>query len=521
MKKLLLWLILLLTVLSLIGAAAEESYATGVAKVQFTMRKTPSMEGDKFGNVPMGSNIRILGAADDDEWLLVTYHGIKGYAKRSWIKTSSAIYAAPDATPTPYVSGPTPEPTPVPADWTPTPEPTATPEPVAITYTGALNVNPGIFTNDYSVGEIEFAEQANRHATTSMGLLSGVRTDGLTGEAVGVNTTGEIRYLAKIKKVNNIRTEPNNKSRMIKELKKKSYINILAYGDEWCIAQTLDGRYTGYVQTKFLTHFHSYDPFQWPVPGWNKYNATGYVIMTAEDNIADHKKTYGGCDLNIGDIICVQADSAESNMQVVVRRDFDIITPGTYEFHPFVDWRKAQAGDVIGGYTATFGQKQGNVYRYNRKVNMSRAMKLINLKVVNPGEEFSYLNTINPLTTANGYRLAGITGGVGRGIGGGVCHISSLMYEATLTLPLLITEREPHTEEGTSYIPLEFDATVGAYSDFQFINTLPYPIRIHCFFDKTGGICTMLFECMETKPESLLATWDMAASGVDATTYHR
>ena len=113
--------------------------------------------------------------------------------------------------------------------------------------------------------------------------------------------------------------------------------------------------------------------------------------------------------------------------------------------------------------------------------------------------------------SGKGYEVAGITGGAGSGIGGGICHTSTLMYQAALSLPFQITEREPHTDNGTNYAPLEFDATVGVYSDLRFINTLPYDVKMEAkLYPETGAI-TVMFICMETVDPEILADWDGSA----------
>ena len=115
-----------------------------------------------------------------------------------------------------------------------------------------------------------------------------------------------------------------------------------------------------------------------------------------------------------------------------------------------------------------------------------------------------------------GYQVAGITGGAGSGTGGGICHTSTLMYQAALSLPFLITEREPHTDDGTTYAPLEFDATVGVYSDLRFINTLPYDVKMEALtFPETGAI-TVRFVCMETLDPQVLAHWNGPAAPAEA-----
>lgn len=116
----------------------------------------------------------------------------------------------------------------------------------------------------------------------------------------------------------------------------------------------------------------------------------------------------------------------------------------------------------------------------DRSTNLQIACQKINGKVVLPGETFSYNQTLGPRTVAAGYKNGKVYSGgeVVDGIGGGICQISSTLYNAVLMSNLEIVERKNH-QFVTSYLPAGRDATVvyGAI-DFKFKNTRQYPIRI-------------------------------------------
>jgi len=116
----------------------------------------------------------------------------------------------------------------------------------------------------------------------------------------------------------------------------------------------------------------------------------------------------------------------------------------------------------------------------NRTTNLIIACQKINGKVLMPGETFSYNKALGPRTAAAGYRNGKIYSGgeVVDGIGGGICQISSTLYNSVLLANLEIVERRNH-QFVTSYLPAGRDATVvyGAI-DFKFKNTRNYPIRI-------------------------------------------
>lgn len=116
----------------------------------------------------------------------------------------------------------------------------------------------------------------------------------------------------------------------------------------------------------------------------------------------------------------------------------------------------------------------------NRTTNLVIACQKINGKVVLAGETFSYNKALGPRTAAAGYKNGKVYEGgeVVDGIGGGICQISSTLYNTVLMSNLEIVERRNH-QFVTSYLPAGRDATVvyGAI-DFKFKNTRKYPVKI-------------------------------------------
>ena len=128
---------------------------------------------------------------------------------------------------------------------------------------------------------------------------------------------------------------------------------------------------------------------------------------------------------------------------------------------------------------ATFTTRY-DVSDVDRTTNLELACGKINGKVILPGETFSYNQTLGARTASAGYKNAKIysAGEVVDGIGGGICQISSTLYNAVLMANLEIVERRNH-QFVTSYVPAGRDATVVYGStDFKFKNTRQYPIRL-------------------------------------------
>ena len=134
--------------------------------------------------------------------------------------------------------------------------------------------------------------------------------------------------------------------------------------------------------------------------------------------------------------------------------------------------------------------------RYNaadkdRTTNLVLACKKLNGKVIMPGETLSYNETLGPRTYAAGYRNGKIyeNGQVVDGLGGGICQISSTLYNAALMSDMEIVERRNH-QFVTSYVNEGRDATVVyGLTDFKFKNTRKYPIRIVA--SASGGVATI------------------------------
>ena len=124
----------------------------------------------------------------------------------------------------------------------------------------------------------------------------------------------------------------------------------------------------------------------------------------------------------------------------------------------------------------------------DRTTNLRLAASKINGTVLMPGETFSYNTVVGRRTIAAGYKEAKIyqDGQVIDGLGGGICQISTTLFNAALYANLEIVERRNH-QFVPSYVTAGRDATVVYGSqDFKFKNTRNYPIKITC--SVSGGI---------------------------------
>lgn len=131
--------------------------------------------------------------------------------------------------------------------------------------------------------------------------------------------------------------------------------------------------------------------------------------------------------------------------------------------------------DLLGTFSTRYDESN-----LARTTNVKLAINKINDVLVMPGETFSYNQTLGERTYTAGYKdAAGYSGGkVVQMIGGGICQVSSTLYDAVVYANLEIVERHNHFFQ-TSYVGAGKDATVVYGSlDFKFKNTRNYPIKI-------------------------------------------
>ena len=135
----------------------------------------------------------------------------------------------------------------------------------------------------------------------------------------------------------------------------------------------------------------------------------------------------------------------------------------------------AYVKDLLGSFTTSFSTSSAD-----RSKNVNSGATHINGTVLYPGETFSTYETVSPFTAENGYAMAGsyLNGEVVDSMGGGICQVSTTLYNAVLRAELEVVERSPHSMT-VHYVELSEDAAIaGTYKDFKFKNSTDYPIYI-------------------------------------------
>lgn len=151
--------------------------------------------------------------------------------------------------------------------------------------------------------------------------------------------------------------------------------------------------------------------------------------------------------------------------------------------------------DNLGSFSTYCGSGQGRVT--NIEVGTGR----INGTVLMPGEEFSAGNAMRPFTEETGYVEAGAyeNGEVVKDIAGGICQVSSTLYNAVIHAELEVTSRQPHSMVVNYVKPSRDAAIAGDYKDLKFRNNTEYPIYIEGYVSG-GEVCFNIYG-KETRAE--------------------
>ncbi len=147
----------------------------------------------------------------------------------------------------------------------------------------------------------------------------------------------------------------------------------------------------------------------------------------------------------------------------------DIVEPrGTKE-------ELAQVTDLLGSFTTDFSTSDEG-----RIKNLTNGSSKLNGTLLYPGEELSVYEICHPFTVENGYGVGGAyqNGVVIDSVGGGICQVSSTLYNAVIRAELEVTMRYSHSMTVSYVEPSDDAAIAGTYKDFRFVNNQDYPIYV-------------------------------------------
>ena len=160
--------------------------------------------------------------------------------------------------------------------------------------------------------------------------------------------------------------------------------------------------------------------------------------------------------------------------------------------------------DVLGTFTTSFSSSGRD-----RSATVTNGCNLINGATILPGETFSTYEAVSPFTESNGYYMAGsyLNGQVVDSIGGGICQVSTTLYNAVLKSELQVDERHNHSMI-VGYVKPSMDAAIAesAGKDFKFTNNTGYPIYIEGYTSNKN--ITFTIYGVETRDPGHVVTYE-------------
>lgn len=159
----------------------------------------------------------------------------------------------------------------------------------------------------------------------------------------------------------------------------------------------------------------------------------------------------------------------------------------------------AKVRDVLGTFTTSYSTSGGA-----RSANVANGCRLLNGITMYPGDEISALESITPFSEDNGYYMAAsyLNGQVVDSLGGGICQVSTTLYNAVLLAELEVVERYNHSMIVT-YVDPSADAAIAESSgkDFKFKNNRDYPVYIEGYTSPDKHITFTIYG-VETRDSS-------------------
>ena len=245
-----------------------------------------------------------------------------------------------------------------------------------------------------------------------------------------------------------------------------AFVDVYEYGEEWSLCGYKGD--VGWIPTDRLYEMWVVSDVQLPgfVPMY------GLAIMLEDAFVT--VDGYEGNALKPGDTVVV----ADAEGAITMNRDMTQLPAGSFRVEPFVSADEAKPGDALYGFTTWYQVNEKKTMIKNRVHNIDLGVERLTGTVVYPGEEFSFNAVCGPYTTKNGFKNAPNISLDGYGVGGGVCQVSTTLYQATMGLDVQRTVWYVHSYYGVTYALRNHDCAVGGGKDFCFVNNYDFPIEI-------------------------------------------
>lgn len=478
MKKIICLLLLLLLSTGLTAAQAEEIQYTATVTKDMTIRKTKSTSGVKLGSVEANELISVIEYGS--EWTYIEKGDVKGYVLSKNVVDLADAQGYNDEADALYLG--------------------VTDKELTIRREKSRSAQRmQTLAEGETVYILELGEEWHKV------VKQGVEGYALSGSIAGIQPAHEgievpeefkdpepfVAVYRATADVNlSIRRDPEEDSKLLGTVYENEEVDVMSIGEEWAYVQ--QGDVVGYVRADHLRYYKRYDPYGPFIPGVTWYP---YAARTLRDvEIFDAETGESLRVVPAGAVMVVSA--LDSDMSVTL--PYDRITGRIYatadlDFEVVMPWDEAQMGDLVAVFSTYYDPEQETDEQIGRLHNIMQGVTRLNDVVVPAGEKFYFNDFCAPYTKSNGYELGPIVNYVSSqklGYGGGICQVSTTLYDAILQIPIEVIKQQVHSSYGISYAPLDMDAAVGAGNiDLRLRNTLPYDVRFA--LQATGGVLTV------------------------------
>ena len=258
-----------------------------------------------------------------------------------------------------------------------------------------------------------------------------------------------------------IRRDKDENSRLLGTVYQDEYVDVMSTDGKWAHVRKKDAE--GYVRADHLRYYKRYDPYGPLIPGAVWYPYAAHVL---QDTVIYDAAT--GEELRTvkpGSIMVVGAFADDLSVTLPYdRMKGKITSTANLDLEPVKLWPEAQMGDLIAAFSTYYDPEQETQEQIGRLHNIMQGVERLNDVIIPAGEKFYFNDYCAPYTASNGYMEGPIINYVSSdklGYGGGICQVSTTLYNAILQIPIEVIKQQVHSSYGIEYAPLDFDSAVG------------------------------------------------------------
>ncbi|MBQ8094925.1 MAG: VanW family protein [Clostridia bacterium] len=484
MKQIIRFCGIFLTLVMLCTSALGEIY-TGTVTKDMTIRKTRSTSGKKLGNVTAGETVSIQEFGET--WTMITKDGITGYILTKNVTELTLPGAPADTDAALYIGEAT-------KDLTVRSKRSRSAQALQEIHSG----DPVYITE---LGKEWMAIVKN--GVAGYVLSSGI--DQITAAREGIVVPEEFRpeppflalYTATADINLTLRKSNNAKASQVGMVYEGESIEVMNLDGEW--AHVRKKGTVGYVLAEHLRYYRRTDPYGPYIPGVEFYPYAAHITQDVDiydDYTGEYIRT-----LHAGDVIATSGMDERFSVYLPYQRTRGRIkSTSSMTFEQVHAWDFAQPGELIAIFSTFYAETPSSTKEEGRLYNISEGVKRLNGVRIHSGEEFRFNDYCAPYTRSNGYVEGPIINYVSdkkTGYGGGICQVSTTLYDAALQIPIEIVKQSVHSAYGIFYAPLDMDAAVGAGNlDLRLKNVLPYDIELR-MDTQDGVMCVRIYYCKD------------------------